>query len=359
MIRKHTWKLTAVLVLAMACSGLMSAPRPAQAEPKRGIKIGLVTGIGGVDDRSFNQSAREGGEVAAEQLSGTLDYIETTDPGDQLNNLSLYGQREYDVVITTGQQIAPAVIEAAKRFPKVHFIAVDLDVEAVFTQQKIAALPNVTGLIFPGRQVGFLTGVLAARMSKAGIVGVVLGSDQIQPVVEFKEGLEAGALYANPKIKVLSAYNPKPISEAFTDPQWGSLTAGELIDRGADVVFSGGGTTGNGGLVEVAKRTSPSRPLYCIGVDTDQWETVVESRPCLISSGLKKIRKGVYDLLLQFAEGTLKPGNFTGDIGLAPFHDFEKLVPNTVKQELLKVETDLKSGKLSAGGVKATPTPGK
>jgi len=355
----RTRKLATRLTLLIALLAVCGTPALAQAEPKRGIKIGLVTGIGSIDDRSFNQSAAEGGQVAAEQLSGTLDYIETTDPGDQLNNLLLFGQRDFDVVITTGQQIGPAVIEAAKRFPNMHFIAVDLDLEAIYTQQKIDPLPNITGLVFPGQQVGFLTGVLAARMSKSNIIGMVLGSDQIQPVVDFKVGFENGVKYANDTAQVLSLYNPKPITEAFTDPQWGSLTAGQWVDRGADVVFSGGGTTGNGGLVEIAKRTTPDHPLYCIGVDTDQWETVVEARPCLISSGLKKIRKGVYDLLMAYADGTIKPGNFVGDIGLAPFHDFEKLVPAKVKQELLKVEADLKSGKLAAGGPQATATPAK
>jgi basic membrane protein A len=139
---------------------------------------------------------------------------------------------------------------------------------------------------------------------------------------------------------------------AFDDPAWGAQTASELIDQGADVVFAGGGKTGNGGLQAVAQRTEPNEPLYCIGVDTDQWFSVPEAQPCLITSALKRIREGVDGLVRAIAAGEAPSGNVVGAVGLAPFHDFDMVVPGEVRLELRAVESDLQRGRLLADGTR-------
>jgi simple sugar transport system substrate-binding protein len=317
-----------------------------------GIKIGLVTDVGQIDDRSFNQSAWEGAQAAAKELGGTADYIVTTDPSDYANNIQQFADKDYQVIITVGFALGDATIKAAAKYPKVSFIGVD--------QFQASEVPNVTGLVFPEDQSGFLAGILAARLTKSGTIAAVLGTDQVPPVVRFKEGYEAGARYAKPDIKLISTYYPGGLDKAFTDPVWGAQTAGQAIDQGADVIFGAGGKTGNGALQEVAKRTTKDKPLYCIGVDTDQWLTVPEAHPCLVSSAMKLITPGVTNLVKQAAAGTMKGGNFVGDVGLAPFHDFESVVPKAVADEIAKAAEDLKSGKLSAmpaqGAATAAPT---
>jgi basic membrane protein A len=76
--------------------------------------------------------------------------------------------------------------------PDVYFIGID--------QFQGAALPNLTGLVFPEDQSGFLAGALAAQLSKTGTIAAVLGTDLVPPVVAFKEGYELGAKYINPDI---------------------------------------------------------------------------------------------------------------------------------------------------------------
>jgi simple sugar transport system substrate-binding protein len=313
------------------------------------VKIGLVTDVGQIDDRSFNQSAWEGAQAAAKDLGGTADYIVTTDPADYANNIAQFADKDYNIIVTVGFAIGDATAKAAAKYPKIHFIGVD--------QFQATPVANVTGLIFPEDQSGFLAGILAAGMTKSGTVAQVLGTDQVPPVVRFKEGFDAGAKYAKPNIKIISTYHPGGLDKAFLDPVWGAQTAGQAIDQGADVVFGAGGKTGNGALQEVAKRTTKDKPLYCIGVDTDQWLTVPEAHPCLVSSAMKLITPGVQGLIKQAAAGTVKGGNFTGDVGLAPFHDFDSIVPQAVKDQIAKAQADLKSGKLSTTGPSGAATP--
>jgi polar amino acid transport system substrate-binding protein len=84
-------------------------------------------------------------------------------------------------------------------------------------------------------------------------------------------------------------------------------------------------------------------------VDTDQWETVPEAHPCLVSSAMKLLDRGVADIIMQIADGTVPAGNFFGDAALASFHDFEDVVPAEVKAELDEVAQGLKDGTIATG----------
>ena len=128
-------------------------------------------------------------------------------------------------------------------------------------------------LSFSEDQAGFQAGALAALLTESNTIAAVLGTDLVPPVVAFKEGYEGGAKYINPDINLISTYHPGGMDVAFTDPEWGATTAKQAVDQGADVVFGAGGKTGNGALIEVAGVDG----AYCIGVDSDQWETVSRS----------------------------------------------------------------------------------
>jgi len=185
-------------------------------------------------------------------------------------------------------------------------------------------------------------------MSTSGTIAAVLGTDLVPPVVAFKEGYEAGTRYVNPDINLISTYHPGGLDVAFTDPEWGATTAKQAIDNGADVVFGAGGKTGNGALIEVASNAG----VYCIGVDSDQWGTVPEAHPCLISSAMKLITPGVFDLVKLSKDGAFAgpvPGLYFGGTGLAPFHDFDGDVPQDVKDLLVELDAGLKDGSVSTG----------
>jgi len=345
MQRNMISRLIAVLVIVVLLIGVTATVQVKAQTPK--WKIGLVTDVGRVDDRSFNQSSWEGVQAVAKELGSEAEYIETADPTDYANNIKTLIDKGNNIIVTVGFALGDATIKAAKANPKVYFVGVD--------QFQAEVVDNVIGLVFPEDQSGFLAGVLAARMSKSGKVAAVLGTDQVPPVVRFKEGFEAGAKFANAKIDVKSTYYPGGIDKAFNDPTWGATTAGQALDQGADVIFGAGGNTGNGALQEVARRTTKDKPLYCIGVDTDQWLTLPEAHPCLISSAMKLIPPGIASIVKAIEGGAIKGGNFSGPVGLAPFHDFEKTIPTAVQDELKKLAADLSSGALTSKGEKGTP----
>jgi basic membrane protein A len=310
------------------------------------IRIGLVTDVGRVNDRSFNQSAWEGVVQAGEALGlaegDGFRYIETQAATEYADNIQQFVDAGFNVIVTVGFALGEATTLAATENPDVYFIGVD--------QFQGEALPNLTGLVFPEDQAGFLAGALAAQLSQSGKIAAVLGTDLVPPVVAFGVGYENGAKYINPDIEVISTYHPGEISQAFTDPEWGAATARQALDQGADVIFGAGGQTGNGALQEVAAAVEAGGELYCIGVDTDQWETLPAAHPCLVSSAVKEITPSVIDLVSTYvADGTMTAGNYFGSAGLAPFHDFEDQVPQEVKDRLNEISAGFADGSVTTG----------
>jgi basic membrane protein A len=177
----------------------------------------------------------------------------------------------------------------------------------------------------------------------------VLGTDLVPPVVAFGQGYELGAKYINPDIEVSTTYHPGGLDRAFTDPEWGASTARQALDQGADVIFGAGGSTGNGALQEVAAAEGAGTALFCIGVDTDQWETLPAAHPCLVSSAMKLITPGVVELVMAANEGNFPGGNFYGGAGLAPFHEFEETISQEIKDTLAEIDAGLKDGSLETG----------
>ena len=315
----------------------IAAPSPAAAaKPSRELRVGLVTDVGKIDDKSFNQSAWEGVQRAQRELGANVRFLETTDPKDYAKNIDQFAQENYDVVVTVGFAIGQATQEAANRYRNVRFIGVD--------QFQERPVDNLAGLIFDEDKAGYLGGALAGLMTKSGTIGAVLGTDLVPPVVKFGKGYDAGAKAVRPDVRLLLAYHPGGLARGFSDPDWGKATAQQMIQQGADVLFGAGGNTGNGALLGALERN-----VLAIGVDTDQWETLPQVRPVLLSSAMKLIQPGVFNLVKAVGDGTFKSGNSVGEVGLAPFHDTEPQVPNEVKQRLQQIDRGLKDESIKTG----------
>ena len=354
---KKWFILVALVLLAAAilsaCGGKTAAPSgksQATQAPKQNVDcaspdvfcVGLVTDVGKIDDKSFNQSAWEGvKEALSKGVADKIDYIETTDAKDYEANIELFAKKGYDVIVTVGFALGEATQNMAKKYPNIKFIGVDQ-----FQGKKV---DNVAGLIFHEDRAGFAAGALAAMITKTNTIAAVLGTNLVPPVVAYKVGYENGAKYINPDIKVIATYHPGGLENAFTDPEWGAATAKQAMDQGADVIFGAGGKTGNGALVEVASAAKSGKQVYCIGVDTDQWLTVPEAHPCLVSSAMKLITPGVFDLIQLAKQGKFPAGNYYGKTGLAPFHDFDSKIPQEVKDKLNKIEKGLLDGSIDTG----------
>jgi basic membrane protein A len=307
-------------------------------EPLDEVSIGLVTDVGKVDDKSFNQSAWEGAQQAAEESGGSADFIETAAATDYANNIGQFVEAGANVILTVGFALGEATAAAAEENPDITFIGVD--------QFPAKSLCNLTGLLFHEDQSGFLAGALAGLLTETNTIAAVLGTDQVPPVVAFKEGFENGAEYINEEVNVISTYHPGGLDVAFTDPEFGATTARQALDNGADIVFGAGGQTGNGALIEVAREGGEA---LCIGVDTDQWETVPEAHACLVTSAVKLIPPGVVELVLAAQDGSIEPGPFFGDVGLADYHDLADRVPADVQSQIEDLTEQVLSGEVPTG----------
>jgi len=314
---------------------LFSAKTRAGCRDETTLCVGLVTDVGVIDDKSFNQSAWEGVQQAAARLDAVVKYIETRDAKDYEQNIQLFAENGYKVIVTVGFALGEATVLAAKKYPDIRFIGVD--------QFQAKPVQNVAGLVFHEDLAGFKAGALAAMLSKTNIIAAVMATDLVPPVAAFKRGYETGARYVNPAIKIISSFHPGGLDISFTDPEWGASTAGQAIAQGADVIFAAGGLTGNGGLIEVASHQGK----YCIGVDTDQWNTVPAARPCLVSCAQKQISPAVFTLIKLAHQNKFPKGNYYGRVSLSSFHDFDGKISPAIKKKLLDIENSMQSGKIT------------
>lgn len=334
--------LAAFLVLATL--GSACAPATVDCASEKVFCVGLVTDIGKINDKSFNQSAWEGVWQAHQDLGAQVQYIETADEKDYAKNIAAFGDLGYDVIVTVGYTLSEATLTAAKAYPNTDFIGVD--------QFQSETVDGVAGLNFPEDKAGFLVGALAAMMSKTHKVGAVCGTDSVPAVWRFGEGYKAGITYADQQKKtsteVYVIYHSND-DNAFTDPAWGAETAQAILAQGADTVFGCGGVTGNGAITAAAQAGA-----YAIGVDVDQYNTLPEAAPRMLSSAVKLITPGVFDLIRLSKEGNFPSGNYFGNVGYAPFHALENEVPADVKAEMDKIDAGL-----LAGSIKTNVSPAK
>jgi len=254
------------------------------------IKVGLVTDIGGLNDRSFNQLANQGLQTAVKQLGVDGRVLISKQNSDYIPNLTTLAQQKYDLIIGNGFLMADAVETAAKKFPQQKFAIIDYSPLAMKSKPK-----NVVGLPFKEQEAGYLVGYLAGLYAKdnGGSVSSV-GGQKIPPVDHYIAGFQAGAKKANPSVKTLNGY-----SQSFTDQAKCKEIALDQIAKGSKVVFQVAGSCGLG-AIDAAKEKS----MQAIGVDADQSYL----GPQIITSALKKVDVAVFDAIKSVQDNTYKGG---------------------------------------------------
>jgi basic membrane protein A len=308
--------------------------------------VGLVTESGRRDDRSYNQAAWEGLEQSeAEGLADWIAAIETVDARDYEENVGVFVDAGYDVIVTVGSAMDEATRAAALKYPEIYFIGVDQPQAA-----EDDAIPNLAGVVFPEDQLGFLAGALAAMMSRSGKIGAVCVSDAWPPAQLYGEGYRAGADYVNPAVEASVVYHDEvDLDKSFSDPEWSAAETNGLIDSGADVIFGVGGTTGDEALLTAAKRGA-----YAVGADMDQFFLLPLAAPKLLTSAMKLVTPAVVDLIgeakqAQSRAGVFLFGDYAGQVGLAPYHDLDPAIPETVKSRMIELSQALSSGQVETG----------
>jgi basic membrane protein A len=345
-----------ILSLVLAACGQAAAPEPA-AEGEGGPKICQVTDTGGIDDKSFNQTAWKGVEDAVNEFGGEGKYLESQQQTDYAKNISQYLQEGCDLIVTVGFLLGPDTAKFAKDNPDRNFTIVDYAYPDCWPGAEVGKdcgsdteIDNVLGLVYNTDEAAFLAGYLAAAQSETGKVGT-WGGMQIPTVTIFMDGFMAGVNYYNEQkgtnVEVLGWDGTEGLFTGdFEDANKGKATSESLADEGADILLPVAGPAGLGSAA-----TAKERGLLVIGVDADWYDTAPEYQDYELTSVLKNMDVSVKEATRQVVDGTFKGGVFAGTlenggVGLAPFHNLEDQVSDETKSELDAIAQDIIAGEI-------------
>lgn len=297
--------------------------------------VGLVVDSTGINDNAFNQSAWNAVQRTKADLNAQVDYIESQNPGEFGRDIKSFADQGYDVVVTVSSSMRDSTLLVAAEYPETHFIGVD--------QHQFSEVSNVSGLIFSERKAGFLAGVLAGILTTTKIVGVISDPESINANRSYKEGFESGLKSVRPETVIFLEFHSGQSTTSSNGLSWGATTAKEMSDKDADIIFVSGGIDGKDALLEVAQ----TQNTFCIGANADQWLLMPEAQDCIVSSAVKDIETGVFELIAWVVLGQAKQGNYLGNVSLAPFHDYENSMTAEVRVFLKEVNAGIESGDIS------------
>jgi basic membrane protein A len=291
-LRASALAVLVALVAAGCGGGAKSGASQTSTAARAPLRIGLVTDIGQLNDRGFNQLAY-GGLLRAEKVLGVKGRVyQSASPADYVPNLSTFARQGYDLVISVGFDQAAAIAKVATQFPKTNFAIVDVSNADLTGKPK-----NVRGLIFKEQEAGYLAGYAAALQLKGTpephVIGSVGGEKQ-PPVDRYIAGYQAGAKAADPAIELLNGY-----SQDWVDQAKCKELALQQIASGAKIVFAVAGGCGLG-VIDAAKE----QKVWAIGVDADQGYLGKQ----VLTSALKKVDQSVFLTIQDVQDGTFKGG---------------------------------------------------
>lgn len=297
-------KLASVL-LTLSSAAVVLSPFSVLAQDGENLTAVMITDQGGVDDKSFNQSAWEGltawgAEQGVEQGVDGYDYLESVSDSDYITHFNTAMQGDFDVIFGVGFKIQDALTQIAQQNPEKHFAMVDSTVEG----------DNVASLSFRDQEAGFLAGAAAALATETNHIGFVAGVEGVI-LDRYEAGFVAGAQAVNPDVEISVEY-----VGSFADAPRGKQIAAAMFANNVDVIFQGAGGSGNGVFSEARDLVTadPSRNIWVIGSDRDQTEegTVEvngETRVLTLTSTIKEVGNSMKRFLEETEENGFQAGS--------------------------------------------------
>jgi basic membrane protein A len=298
-----------------------------------------VTDTGGVDDRSFNQTAYKGVQDAADELGFDPVVLESNAESDYAPNIQSAIDQGCDLIVTVGFLLGGATADAATANTDQEFAIVDYDYSTAGGDAQ-DEYDNIKELTFTTDQAAFLAGYVAAAMSESGTVGTY-GGINIPTVTIFMKGFQLGIEKYNEDndadVKLVgwdNAANDGLFTGDFEDQAKGRATTESLLDDGADIILPVAGPVGRGTIEAI--RARPDSNAKVIWVDTDGCVSVPDDCDLFLTSVMKNMDVAVKDAVDEAAAGDFQGGLYTGTlendgVALGPFNQFEDQVPDDVK----------------------------
>ncbi|MBG6239502.1 basic membrane protein A [Mycetocola sp. CAN_C7] len=336
---------TAGVIALLAGCGQAPASNGDAAEEAPDFLPCIVSDAGGFDDKSFNQSSYEGMVEAADELGVEMKDVQSDTEDDYAPNITSLVDQGCDLIATIGFALADATAAAAEENPDVNFIMLD--------DSSIEA-DNVKPIIYDTAQAAFLAGYAAADYSKTGVVGT-FGGMQFPTVTIFMDGFADGVTYYNEQkdadVKVVGwdvAGQTGSFTGGFEANDTAKQLATTLIGQDADVLLPVGGPIFLSAIEAIA---DSGKEVAMIGVDADLYETADSGQELFLTSILKQMKAGVYDVVMAAGndefDATPYVGTLENDgVGVAPFHDFEDMVNDTLQAELDEIKAGIIDGSI-------------
>lgn len=314
-------KINSIVMFLLLSVTILAAP----------LKVGLILAMGGLGDKSFNDSAYAGLLKAQKDFNVEVKYVEPNSWMEDAYFLEEYSQNGFDLIIATSYTAQDAMEDISSKFPNTKYAIVD-------TRAKEGE--NIASLVFDESEGSFLVGAIAAKMSKTGKVGFI-GALDIPLINRFKSGYEQGAKYVNPNISVITTYVGG--DAPFSDPLKGKEHAYSLANQGVDVIYHASGNTGIGILEGVKEKG-----IYGIGVDCDQ-DDIVKGQ--VLTSMLKNVNNAIYKVIEDTVNGEFKGqvynfGLKENGVGTTDFKYTRQIIGSENINFVENLKADIISGKI-------------
>lgn len=298
--------LAALMVTSLASCGQKTETADTEETPvvtECPITVGLVTDTGGVDDKSFNQSAWEGIKKFQEENNiddSCISYLQSGSDADYVPNIRTFVDQGTDLIVACGYLFQEAIDTVSAQAPDSKFLFVD----SVAANEN----SNVMSAVYAQEQGSYLVGLAAGLKAKengSNKVGFI-GGMQGDLIGAFQAGFEQGVLEANPEATIYVDY-----ADSFTDASKAQQLADKQYGAGATVIFQAAGSAGNG-VIKAAKERGD---VWAVGVDKDQYEDgMVDGKSIILTSMLKRVDTSTATASKDVLDGNFKPEVYTFNV---------------------------------------------
>jgi basic membrane lipoprotein Med (substrate-binding protein (PBP1-ABC) superfamily) len=315
-----------IALVALACTGGERTDRAGDAEA---FRVALLT-PGPISDRSWNGGAYDGLMRIRDSLGAQVSHIQTRTPAEFEENFRQYGAQGYDLVFGHGFEFQEAALRVAPSYPRTIFV----------TTSGNSVRDNVAGMVFNMEDASYLAGIMAAGLTKTGIVALIGGSE-FPPVKSSFEAFELGARSARPSITALTSY-----LGTWDDVSAGKEQALALMNRRADVIFQNADAAGLGIFNAARERGG----VYVFGTNSNQNDvaptvvvaSVIIDLPHALLSVAREVRDG------RFTGRVIRLGGSEDVVSLVVNPALDSVIPASVKTAVDSMQRMMLDGRFSA-----------
>lgn len=308
-----------------------------EKEASKNFSVGLLT-PGSVNDGGWNQGAFEGLQNIETVLNARTSHVETRSPAEFEEAFRGYAADGYDLVFGHGFEYQEAAARAGKDFPETIFI----------TTSGNTVLKNVAPMVFRLEEATFLCGLLGARLSTTGMIGMVGGID-LPSIRSTFDAFAHGAKTGRPDIETREVFIGN-----FDDSAAAKEAARALLSAGADFLIHQANDAGRGVFDALADRDETD-PIYACGTNRDQSllspSVVIASATLDIPTAFLKLAREV--LSGNFVAEPLLLGMSDGVVDFVWNNNLAANIESEIKFDLEVAKEKIRSGHISISNVKA------